>query len=204
MKIERWNTPGTADTPENTEGGILIVMPPVWGPEKREGESEPKARGLIVSAQIDRGPVIPECLRWLERSGLEVRELARAFSILVWPSEPICDAHGPQTVPRLVGEKAVLLDECRRRRPKILIFLSCYLYDAFRDPSLADEVRELFGSEIDKSRRLTSTRLRTEAMRLEKALVLGLPLPSRNTTPAFVEALVKGLSPIMNGLRRKA
>ncbi len=204
MKIERWNTPGTADTPENTDGGILIVMPPGWGPEKHEGEKEPKARGLIVSAQIDRGPVIPECLRWLERSGLDVRETAKAFSVLVWPSEPIRNAHGPQTVPKLVENRAMFIDECRRRRPRILIFLSCYLYDAFRDAGMADDVREVFGHELEKSHRLTSTRLRAEAMRVEKAIVLGLPLPSRNTTPAFVDALVKGLSPIVNGLRRKA
>ena len=204
MKIERWNTPGTADPPQNTEGGILIVMPPAWGPEKRPGEKEPKARGLIVSGQIDRGPVIPECLRWLERAGLDAREEARAFSVLVWPPVPFDNAHGPQTVPKLVEERATFVDECRRRRPQILIFLSCYLYDAFRDPGRAIEVRDIFGREIEKTHRLTATRLRAEAMRYERAIVLGLPLPSRNTTPAFADALVEGLAPMMNGLRRKA
>lgn len=204
MKVERWNTPGTADTPENTEGGVLIVMPPAWGPEKRDGDKEPKARGLITSGHIDRGPGIPECLRWLERSGLDVRAEARAFSVLVWPSVPIEKAHGPQTVPKLIEEKALFLDECRRRRPQILIFLSCYLYDAFRSPEMAADVSDIFGLTVEKTHRLTATRLRAEAMRTERAIVFGLPLPSRNTTPAFADALVRGLSPVINGLRRRA
>ena len=204
MKVERWNTPGTADTPQNTEGGVLIVVPPAWGPEKREGDKEPRARGLIVSGQIDRGPVIPECLRWLERSGFDVREEARAFSVLVWPETPFEKAHGPQIVPKLIEEKARFFDECRRRRPQIVICLSCYFYDALSSPEMATDVREAFGRVVEKTHRLTATRLRAEALRYERAILLGLPLPSRNTTPAFVDALVKGLAPVIEGLRRRA
>lgn len=200
MKIDRWNTPGTGETADNAEGGILIVMPPAWGPEKH-GEVPPKARGLITSAQIDRGPVIPELLRWLEHSGIDIREHARMFSILVWPSERFADCRGPQTVARLIEEKEFFLTECRRRTPQLIIFLSCYFFDAACDATVAADLRTVFGEEIEKPRRICSTRLRAELVRYEKTLILGLPLPGRNTASVFVDALTEGLSQIFKGLR---
>lgn len=202
-KVDRWNTPGTADTPDNADGGVLIVLPPGWGPEKRPGEEEPKARGLITSAQIDRGPLVPICLHWLERAGLPVRRNVRSFSVAVWPKMPLENVRGPQMVPKLVAAGEDVLAECRRRHPRLVIFLSCYLFDAFRDTALADEVSDIFGAELEKTRRLTRRRLRAEVVRYERALVLGLPLPSQNTTSVIVEDLVEGLTSLfrVSGLR---
>ncbi|EJX06908.1 hypothetical protein EVA_04979, partial [gut metagenome] len=99
-----------------------------------------------------------------------------------------------QMVPKLAAAAECLLAACRQRRPQMVIFLSCYLFDAFRHEALADEIRALFGSPLEKSRRLTRGRMRAEGVRYERALVLGLPLPSRNTTAAVADDLVEGLS----------
>ncbi len=79
------------------------------------------------------------------------------------------------------------------RQPTLLVLVSCYLFDALRDPALTERIDAALGRTVEPARRLTSTRLRVEGERRERALVLALPVPGPNTTPEFEEELKDAL-----------
>lgn len=86
---------GTADTPENLQGGVLLVFPPGFGPtlspgldasaQALERQKLSRPRGRITARQVDRGPEVPQLLKWLERAGFPVAQDAARFSIFTWP-----------------------------------------------------------------------------------------------------------------------
>ena len=62
---QRIDVPGTADTPENLQGGVLLVFPPGFGPtlspgldasaQALERQKLSRPRGRITARQVDRG-----------------------------------------------------------------------------------------------------------------------------------------------------
>ena len=92
---QRIDVPGTADTPENLQGGGLLVFPPGFGPtlspgldasaQALERQKLSRPRGRITARQVDRGPEVPQLLKWLERAGFPVAQDAARFSIFTWP-----------------------------------------------------------------------------------------------------------------------
>ena len=92
---QRIDVPGTADTPENLQGGVLLVFPPGFGPtlspgldasaQALERQKLSRPRGRITARQVDRGPEVPQLLKWLERAGFPVAQEAARFSIFTWP-----------------------------------------------------------------------------------------------------------------------
>ncbi len=200
------NPPLTGDTLENTSRGVLVVMPPFFGPPepvRPEGVSETawtaalqkrrRARGLITSPQIDRGEAVRRALGWLERAGFPVRSEARRFALFVWPREWKGPHHGPQQIPRLVEDSREFVAELDRRRPALVVFLSCVLLDAMNDEQLLPLLEESAGRPVSPLQRLVSTRLRALTQRWSRTTVIALPIPGPNTTEAFEAELEAGL-----------
>lgn len=195
----RSDPPGTGETPENARGGFLVVLLPGFGPEVEEGANS-AARGLITAARIDRGPAVRRVLGWLAAAGFPVEVEARRFALTVWPADgwkrPV---RGPEQVTALVRDADDFLRVLSDRRPALLVLVSCYLFDALRDPALAARVEAVLGRTVEHARRLTSTRLRVEGERRERALVLALPVPGPNTTPEFERELTEALRLFFTG-----
>ena len=78
------------------------------------------------------------------------------------------------------------------------MLVSCYLHDALLVPEVTNELKPALGNPLTPPTRLCATRLRAQAQRWERALVISLPIPTQRTTPAFVEALTKGLKYLLN------
>lgn len=199
----RANAPGTADTPENLASGILIVLPPGFGPavpEALEGEAALAAvaelerpRGLITAPRVDRGPEIPRLLRWLEAAGLPVGAHSRRFSVFTWPER----WDGPQLDRRLIGAAAGdasrLGAELGRRRPMLVFFLSAQLLDALNEPEVEPFASAALGRALEPPHRLSGMRLRVSAQRRERALCAGLPLPRRTLSDGVEREIVECL-----------
>ena len=141
------NAPGTADAPENLARGVLIVMPPGFGPEIDDAELPPEGeerraflekimrpRGVITAPRIDRGHAVAETLRWLSAAGFPVESQAKRFSILTWPAVWDGRARDGHVVRDAVSEAERLRDEFAKRTPLIAVFLSSQLLDAANDP----------------------------------------------------------------------
>ena len=189
----RSDPPGTGETPENARGGFLVVLLPGFGPELKPG-ANPAPRGLITAARIDRGPAVRRVLGWLAAAGFPVETEARRFSLAVWPSGGWKRAvRGPEQVTERVRDSDEFLRVLAERQPSLLVLVSCYLFDALRDPALTERIDAALGRTVEPARRLTSTRLRVEGERRERALVLALPGPGPNTTPEFEEELKDAL-----------
>ena len=85
---QRIDVPGTADTPENLQGGVLLVFPPGFGPtlspgldasaQALERQKLSRPRGRITARQVDRGPEVPQLLKWLERAGFPVAKKSKS------------------------------------------------------------------------------------------------------------------------------
>lgn len=191
----RLNPPAAADTPENLSGGVLLVLLPGFGPE--DGGRDPAAltrpRGLLTSAQIDRGPYVPRVLKWLAAAGLDLRSAAPRLQLAVWPEAFEGRPHGPQCVKALVRQSDAFLKTVAERRPRLLVFVSCYLHDAACAPELDGPLTAALGRAIEPPRRLCASRLRVQIQRRERALILALPVPTANATPAFEAELTAAL-----------
>lgn len=185
----------TADvlvTEENRTGGILVVTGAETVP------ANPVTRLAFFSdAACDRGPVIRRFVEWFNLWGMPLIEtrgkegaFERAFTMTVWPAvKP--KGHGPQTVPETAREIAALTEVLNERKPRLIIFLSCYLWQAVNTEAALPLVEKSLGRRLDAGRRISSTRLAAYEQHFERARILALPLPSKNTTDAFVTALAQ-------------
>ncbi|WP_295480509.1 hypothetical protein [uncultured Sutterella sp.] len=188
----RVNAPGTADAPENLSGGVLIVMPPGFGPEVDEstlpagGEARAaaleritRARGVVTAARVDRGECIPQALRWLAAAGFPVQKSAKRFSIFTWPEHWDGRPRDRHVVRDAVREGGRLAEELLRRRPLLVLFLSSQLLDAANDPEMIGRLAPALGRPLEPAFRLSSGRLRILGQRWERTLMAGVPLPRR-------------------------
>ena len=176
---QRIDVPGTADTPENLQGGVLLVFPPGFGPtlspgldasaQALERQKLSRPRGRITARQVDRGPEVPQLLKWLERAGFPVAQDAARFSIFTWPQHWEAD------------------------RPLDRRVLKAAAADAAR---LAEEVKKRRPHPAEPVRRITDLRLRVTAQRWVKALCFGLPMPRKTFTPETEETIAEGIAAI--------
>lgn len=221
----RVNPPGTAETPENASGGVLIVALPGMGPERPpepEGvdpeswtEMLERPRGLITATQVDRGPYVRRALAWLSSAGFDVNAASRHFAVMTWPgpSEDVCqdssahnaswrrmvppEAKGARLPRWLAANAQGFLEVSARRRPKLVVFLSGAMLEATESPELASSVTDIYGPPQTPPCRLTDTRLAVWAQRRREALFLALPVSAAQATPAFEAALTEGLGRLL-------
>lgn len=198
MTEVRSNPPKTLDTPENMHRGIALVLLPGYGSQQTTiDQNEPK--GLINSPHVDRGFVVATVLGWLHQAGLDVKRMAPAFRLCVWPETWESQSlHGPQMVNALVKQSEAFIEEMNDTQPALIVLVSCYLHDALLVPEIENALELALGKPLMPPTRLCNTRLRAQAQRWERALVISLPIPSQRTTPAFVEALTNELKHWLN------
>ncbi len=186
--------PEVLDTPENASGGILVVAMPGLGPE-----TAPLRRGNFFDNSIDRGEVIERFIGWFSLWGVDLERVRgregpfeRQFFTCEWPQTPPA-GHGPQMVPNIAKEVGALAQVLQKRRPRLVIFLSRYLWLAANTPEARAVLDPVIGAPVDEGRRISSARLNAHVQRWEKCLVLSLPQPSKNTTTAFVLSVAAGV-----------
>ena len=185
---------------ENKTGGILIVVQPGYGPK----EHQSARRSFFSDRQLDHGDTLNQFIDWfdlwsipLERSRGQDTAFERSFFTLEWPKEKIKEGHGPQLVPKFASFAHELSEVIEKRKPRLVIFLSCYLWQAM---NLAkDAFTQSAGNPLDNGRRITSERLAAYIQPWERLTVLALPQPSKNTTAKYVRTLSSG---VQEALRR--
>ena len=98
----------------------------------------------------------------------------------------------------LVKQSEAFIEEMNDTQPALIVLVSCYLHDALLVPEIENGLEPALGKPLMPPTRLCTTRLRAQAQRWERALVISLPIPSQRTTPAFVEALTNELKHWLN------
>lgn len=200
------NAPGTADAPENLARGVLIVMPPGFGPEINDEELPPEGaerealikkimrpRGVVTAPRIDRGYAVEETLRWLCAAGFPVQSESRRFSIFTWPAVWDGRARDGHVVRDAIAEGERLGGEFEKRTPLIAVFLSSQLLDAANDPSVKALLAPSAGAPLEPPFRLSGERLRMLGQRWEKTLMIALPIPRRSMRPGFSEEVARSV-----------
>lgn len=188
--------PEVVQTRENISGGILVVTQPGYGPQAYSSVR----RAFLFDKSVDRGPVLNAFARWFSLWGIDIKRVRgtegafeRSFFTLQWPPE-VVSGHGPQTVPRVAEHIGALRAVLAERRPRLVIFLSCYLWQAVNTPDALLALSEVCGKPIDKGRRITSERLAAYVQKWSSGMrMLALPQPSKNTTEKCVRAMAQGV-----------
>ncbi len=188
MKTPALSVPAPLDTPNNLKGGVLVVLPAGYGPA-----AAPVERSFFSDSAVDRGKVLGRFISWFALWGIPLgttrmsaSDFERSFFCCEWPSEKIEGAAGPQLVPRYAARAQELARIIALRSPRLVIFLSCYLWQAINTPEGRQLLQDALGSPLEPGRRISTTRLAAYAQRWQKAHTLALPLPGTNTTDAFV------------------
>lgn len=182
-------------TPENSSGGVAIVTFGGLGPEVK-----PARRGFFFDNSIDRGTVLNRFCTWFDAWGIPVQRLRgsdgafeRSFFTFEWPADPITNAHGPQMVGKIAEQIDALKTMLEERRPRLVIFLSCYLWQAANTEASRAALLPVIGAPLEDGRRITTARLAAYLQPWQGTTMLALPQPSKNTTPAFVATLAAGV-----------
>ena len=192
----RLPVPEVVQTRENSSGGILVVTQPGYGPQAYSSVR----RAFLFDKSVDRGPVLNRFAQWFSLWGIELKQVRgtegafeRSFFTLEWPPVPV-SGHGPQTVPRIAEHIALLRDVLEQRRPRLVLFLSCYLWQAVNTPESLEIVSKVCGKPLDKGHRITTERLAAYVQRWSGNMqMLALPQPSKNTTEKCVRAMAQGV-----------
>ena len=189
--------PDVLETPENASGGVLVVTLPGYGPTE-----PPVRRGNFFDNSIDRGPVLKAFIGWFSLWGIEPncvrgreRAFERQFFTLEWPASKSVfkHAHGPQMVPRIAGCIDELAAVLKARRPRLVIFLSRYLWLAVNAPEAREVLADIIGSPLEEGRRITTGRLNAVHQSWQGVTMIALPQPSKNTTAQYVATLAPGV-----------
>lgn len=185
--------PAPLDTPNNMKGGILVVLPPGYGPAE---DTPPSERSFFSDSAVDRGRALARFVSWFPVWGIPLAttrmtagEFERSFFCCEWPASPVSGARGPQLVQKYSVKCAELAATIRSREPRLVIFLSCYLWQAANTDQGRVLLADALGAPQEPGRRISPVRLAAYAQRWEKAMVLALPLPGPNTTLQFVQSV---------------
>lgn len=187
---------------ENKSGGILIVIQPGYGPKP----PQVGRRSFFSDRQVDHGKLLNSLIDWFDlwsiplvRSRGQDTAFERSFFTFEWPSETVTQGHGPQLVPKFASYAHELAELLKDRKPRLVIFLSCYLWQAM---NLAKDIfLETAGRPLENGRRITSERLAAYIQQWEKLTVLALPQPSKNTTEKYVRTLSSGVQEALRRVR---
>ncbi len=191
------------ETPENASGGLLVVTMPRTVPA-----DETPRRAFLSDNSVNRGPVLERFIEWfslwdmpLARVRGRESALERAFALALWPKKEPALAHGPQLVKAVADQVPDLLKVLKARRPRLVIFLSAYLWQAITTPEAEPLTTEACGRALDAGRRLSDTRLAVWVQKRERCVFLALPQPSKNTTNAVVKAWASGIQRVFASVR---
>lgn len=171
------------------EGGLLIVTLPdqgAVGPLRSHYFDPRAAQGKIRDALVKWFKIWGIALSgstknptWLERHTTEV----------VWCDSIPAELHGPQTVKHFIQTGEKVAEVIEETRPKVILVLSAYLYEAMASDALAPRISAVIGKALYPPRRITTMRLKALEQRFEHAQILVLPTPSKNTTEEYVRSL---------------
>lgn len=195
--------PEVLTTEENAKGGIAVVTLPGFGPE-----NAPTRRGFFFDNSVDRGRVLEQFIGWFTLWGIPVKRLRgtetafeRSFFTLEWPKEQIQNAHGPQTVKVIAGHIDEFVKVMQERQPRLVIFLSCYLWQAVNLSEIRPLLEPVFGQALDTGRRITDKRLSAFIQHWQNCTMLALPQPSKNTTETIVRSFSSQVQVALNDIR---
>ena len=190
-------------TDENSSGGILVATLPGYGPSVA-----PTRKAFFSDTSVDRGPVMNRFIEWFDLWGMPLAHsrgkdgpFERSFFTQQWPLSPIPKAHGPQMVPKIAERIEELTATLAQRQPRLVIFLSCYLWQAINLPEAIAVLEPYFGKPLETGRRITSARLAAYRQRWEKTLVVALPMPSKNTGETYVRSLASDMQQALASTR---
>lgn len=171
------------------QGGLLIVTLPDQG-----------AAGILDSHYFDprakQGKIRDALVKWFALWGVPLSNstsnptwLESHTLEVVWCDSVPSELHGPQTVKYYAqkGDRvAEMIEACR---PKVILVLSAYLYEAMATDPLASRITAVIGKAKAAPRRITTMRLKALEQPFEHARMLVLPTPSKNTTDDYVRSL---------------
>ncbi len=189
--------PEILTTKENKENGILVVLMPGFAERLAPGP-----RSFLSDRTLLLGKTLSLFCDWFTLWGMPLARTSgtegafeRSFSVAVWPEKLPEKAHGPQLVPRIAESAFDLNAILAKRKPRLVIFLSCYLWEAM---NVAKEAFALTaGAPKDKGRRLTDKRLGAYSQCWENLTTVALPIPGKNTTKDFVLSLAPAMQSVL-------
>ena len=187
-------------TKENKTGGILVVLLP--GFVSRIGTGP---RSFLSDRTLLLGKTLSAFCDWFSLWGIPFSRTSgtegafeRSFFVASWPDAAPLNAHGPQLVPKIAEHASELNALLLQRKPRLVIFLSCYLWQAM---NLAREAFSLSaGAPLEEGRRITDKRLAAYIQHWEKLTTVALPVPGKNTTKDFVLSLAAGMQSVFRDL----
>ncbi len=189
--------PDILTTKENKENGILVVLMPGFAMRTGSGP-----RSFLSDRTLLLGKTLSSFCDWFTLWGIPLARTSgtegafeRSFSVAIWPEKLPEKAHGPQLVPRIAQNSFDLNAILAKRKPRLVIFLSCYLWEAM---NLAKEAFvSTAGAPQDTGRRLTDKRLGAYSQRWENLTTVALPIPGKNTTEDFVLSLAPAMQSVL-------
>lgn len=191
------------ETPENRSGGLLVVTMPHTVPEVTASR-----RAFLSDRSVDRGPVLERFCEWFSLWGMPLQRtrgkesaFERAFALALWPAREPADVHGPQFVKAVAPQVPELLKILEARRPRLVIFLSAYLWQAVTAPDTEALTAAVCGKALDTGRRLSDTRLAAWVQKRKKCVFLALPQPSKNTTDTVVRSWAAAIQRVFTAVK---
>lgn len=183
-------------TKENKSGGILITIAPDFVQAVQADR-----RSFFSDKTLSHGTALDLFCSWFEFWGIPLVRRAgtetafeRSFCVATWPEVMPENSHGPQLIPKIAEHASELNAVFAERKPKLVIFLSCYLWQAM---NVAKGVfSQTAGIPLEAGRRLTDKRLAAYAQRWSTLMTVALPLPGKNTTKEYVCSLAGGMQSV--------
>ena len=172
-----------------TEGGLLIITLADQG-----------AVGPLPSHYFDprakQGKIRDALVKWFTLWGIPLSGsthnptwLEAHTTEVVWCDTVPADLHGPQTVRYYAQHADRIVEAIEKCRPKVILVLSAYLYEAMATEGLSQKISAVIGKAKGAPRRITTMRLKALEQKFEHAQMLILPTPSKNTTDDYIRSL---------------
>ena len=171
------------------QGGLLIVTLPGQG-------AVGKLSTHYFDPRAQQGKIRDALVKWfaiwgipLTRSTAHPSWLEAHTTEVIWCDEVPAHLHGPQTVKYFVQTADRVVHAIETLRPKLILVLSAYLYEAMADDAVAPRISAVIGKAKSAPRRITTMRLKALEQRFEYTSLLVLPTPSKNTTDDYIRSL---------------
>ncbi len=192
--------PDILTTQENATNGVLIVLLPSFA---ESGKT--RVRSFLSDRTLDLGKTLNHFCEWFPLWGIPFARTSgqesafeRSFFAFTWPDTMPTNAHGPQLIPKIAEHASELNAVLEQRKPQLVIFLSCYLWQAMN--AQAEVFLSTAGKPIDAGRRISNTRLAAYFQRWENLCAVALPIPGKNTTENFVISLAPMLQTVFQNI----
>lgn len=173
----------------SAQGGLLIVTLPGQG-------AVGKLQTHYFDPRAQQGKIRDALVKWfaiwgipLTRSTANPSWLEAHTTEVIWCDEVPAHLHGPQTVKYFVQTADRVVHAIETLRPKLILVLSAYLYEAMADDAVAPRISAVIGKAKSAPRRITTMRLKALEQRFEYTSLLVLPTPSKNTTDDYIRSL---------------